>query len=252
MSLAACGGALVEDDGGSSGSSGSNTGDPISPSWPEGSGGASGDACGTSNIALATVCVPGEAKAGAPITLGVEGSGEWCVTSPMTCRVSVTGTTLVLSTVADQCGDDENCDTRALGACTTPPLAAGTYEVRFDGVWSAGPGGATRSLVVTEDATDTFCALTFENNELEADAFARTCEVDDDCTLAYEGELCTWCFCPNTAIAKSAEPAYAKELRARSSQCPGDGPDEWCPCELNVKARCDTSGTFGKCVATPL
>ena len=245
--LVACGGS-VSGGGSSSGASGS--------SGPSGNGGTSstGGLSGTSGaVASCTVqtlagdraCVPGTGRANTPITIAVDASKGClgCFTTFDPCNVTVTGDRITVSMVTRTCppagevGCPAVCTFQAT-TCTIPPLAAGTYKVDVVG---DGPHGGLpdRELVVTADGA-TSCKLPSPPNEPKPipDSYPRECATDDDCAIATIGSVCAPCTCPNTAIAKSALPAYEADYRAATSQCPPSDAQVKCGGCENHKAIC--------------
>lgn len=219
--LAACGGAAssagvdecgssascAAPDGGLSGDSGNDGGAP---------------ACTTASVIGRRACVPGTAKAGAPLELAIDASDGClgCFTT-LACKVSVAGTTITLEMQATTCppAGDVACPAVCLvpqTTCSIPALAEGTYDVKVVGDGER-PGLAPRKLVVAASASATTCTLPQPGTPpttLDTSTYATSCSEDTDCILATGGDLCTPCKCPTTAIAKTDAEKYAADARA--------------------------------------
>lgn len=222
--LVACGGD-VSGVGSSRGASGtSGNGGTSSTGGLSGTSGAVAT-CTVQTLPGDRACLPAPA-ARTPITIAVDASKGCvgCFTTFDPCNVTVTGDRITVSMFTRTCppAGDVGCPAVCTfqATCTIPPLAAGTYKVDVAG---GGPhaGLPDRELVVTADGA-TSCKLPSPPNEPKPipDIYSRECATDDDCAIAKIGSVCAPCTCPNTAIAKSALPAYEADYRAATSQCP--------------------------------
>lgn len=247
--LVACGGSATA-PGSSSGSSGS--------SGSGGDGGRDERPCSTEPLDADTACVPGTAKAGAPITIGVAASTGClgCFTTLEPCTVSVVGSAIVVTLESKVCkpAGDLACPAVCglIGTtCTLPPLAAGSYTVAVTGD-SPSSGVPPRELVVTADATASSCVLPSPGLKppiLDPDAFPKACVEDSDCVLVTAPNSCAGCACEPLAIAASGKDTYDAAYRAQRSFCPHNGNDPACsPCPPSL-ARCEKS--TGTCAIAP-
>jgi hypothetical protein len=235
--IAACGGTVVsvDDDGGGVDAGGS-----------EGGG---GGGCSTATLAGDRACVPGTARAGTQLSVGVDATEGClgCFTTFDPCVADVTGTVITLTMTTRTCPPPNAEGCPAICAlpgttCTIPALAAGTYTVVVTGETAHAP----RQLVVTDDATPTSCTLAqagLPPPPLDGARYATSCSTDDDCVVVTAGDLCSPCQCPNVAIAQSATPGYEADYRAALSQCPPQSGITECPGCFTSKAKCITSGT---------
>lgn len=183
--------------------------------------GADAASCTTSGIAELgrRACVPAAAKANAPLSIELEGSGCGSCYETFSCAVSVEGTAITVSLRAQGCTPaNALCDASCVApraTCALPALAAGTYVVTAAGE----PARTTpRQLVVADDATQTSCAISATPGPVDLTSFARTCAVDADC-VAVRTDVCAACTCPTEAIAKSDQARFDGASRAASSQC---------------------------------
>ena len=67
--------------------------------------------------------------------------------------------------------------------------------------------------------------------EVSAEGVDKSCTVDDDCTVVFEGDVCDTCKCPSAAIAKSAEAGYNAAFQG--NEC---GTSEPCAVDCAVAA----------------
>lgn len=254
----ACGGSVTsvpKDDGEHPGDGGGEQGDD------DDSPGDGGN-CSTTAFAGTRACVPGTAKAGAPLTVTVDKLdgclGCWTTFDACVGVVhpgdGANGPTVVLGPTTTTCppAGDQACPA-VCGVprvtCTIPALPAGTYAVAIQGE-TPSIGRAPRTLVVTAEATDTSCTLSDGNvppSPLDLGKYADDCLVDDDCTRV-SANLCAPCFCPNDAIAARDKSRYDADARALSAQCPPNTSDIACAACYDRKAICKA----GKCELEPM
>ncbi len=232
-------------NGGSSGSSGSSGGgDPEGDVVP--------GSCNIEPLDGTRACVPGLAKANAPITIKMETTGcsSTCggtFTEP--CEVSVSGDVVTLKASVKRCQLKEPkpcpavCEVPQID-CTIPPLAAGSYRVKLVGE-IVNSESAPRQLVVAANGDASSC--TFPNNgtppPIVASDYANTCTSANDCLAVVTGDVCGVCQCPNAAIAKSSSEKYEADVRASQSVCRSEGTASCAPCETTTPACVN-----GKCV----
>jgi hypothetical protein len=247
VALSACGGSL---NGGDASNDGGNGGDV------PGSDGGTG--CRTSTLPADRACVPGTARSNTPIFVEVAATEGClgCTTSLEPCKVDVTGTTIVVSLITTSCeASGVACPAvcqLVRTTCTLPALAVGTYTVNVSGE-PAGSALSPRTLVVADEATATSCTLPPAGEKaapLDGTVYATTCMTDDDCVIATSGNVCGTCKCPDTAIAKSAFPAYDADYRAKLSQCEPDKTELDCVACPDVRAMCQL-GPPGTCKLVP-
>jgi hypothetical protein len=255
----ACGGKLSDDPGssGSSSSGGSSSGGSSS------GGSSSGDVCTSSPVGGNRACVPGTARANAPITVEVDATDGClgCDASLEPCRVSVVGERITLAMTARVCQRDDGRECPAVCmipsvTCALPALPPGAYTVDVAGEGQRIP---PRTLVVATEASETSCALASPGSpsELDGAKYPRACSTDDDCMLATFGNACQPCHCPSAAITKGASDEYALEYeaerRARSSQCATRADGIACGACAPVKAECEIEddALTGTCTLVP-
>jgi len=253
--LVACGGS-VSSVGGSSGSSGSS-GTGSSGSSGAGSSGSSGSSgigstCSTNVLNGDRACVPGTARAGAPIQIAVAATDGClgCFTTFEPCAVTVLGDRITVSMQTKTCQPQGDVACPAVcglpgTTCTLPALKPGTYTVEVTGDKPRG-GLPPRELVVTADATATSCTLPSNGSEtppLDGAGYAKSCSIDTDCALATVGDVCAPCKCPNLAIASSSSAQYQADYRERTSQCPTTNAEVKCAGCKPVMAKCALGGT---------
>jgi len=182
---------------------------------PEDAGG-----CVTETLPGDRACVPGTARAGAPITLAL--SGDLCGGLPnQPCEVTVSGSRITVAMRVRHCPppDASPVCIQTAGSCSIPALAAGTYTVEVMGEPRA--SRPPRTLVVEAEATATSCSLPqWAPAPLDGSRYDTTCTQDTDCTPVTVGDLCAPCTCPGAAIAAKAFASYAADYRARLSECP--------------------------------
>ncbi len=106
-----------------------------------------------------------------------------------------------------------NADFDAINA-TCGPIPAGTPCA-----------GCVESLPICVGGSCT----TREVRMVTTEGVDKSCTVDDDCTVVYEGDVCSTCKCPGAAIAKSAEPAYNSAFQG--NEC---GTSEACAADCAV------------------
>lgn len=259
VSIAACGGETSSVD--------ETSRDPGVDGGGDGGGGDGGDADGGAPACTSGVvegrraCVPGIAKAGAPITLAIDASDGClgCFTT-LACKVSVSGAAITLTMESTTCppAGDLACPAVCLipeTTCTLPALAAGTYDVKVTGEGTR-PGLAPRTLVVgSAEAAASSCSLPALGTPpvpLDLTKYGTSCSVDTDCVLARGGNLCQPCGCPDGAIAATEVAKYEADFRARASTCEGDRSGVACAACAPIKAVCDTSvGLTGVCKKVP-
>ncbi|MDB4933927.1 MAG: hypothetical protein JWP87_899 [Labilithrix sp.] len=249
--LVACGGTVSAVSDGGAGGGGSSGGSGI-----DGGGGGS---CTTATLAGDRACVPGIARANVALEIAVDAAEGClgCFTTFDPCKVDVSGTTITVSMTTKTCpppGDQACPAICALPGttCKIPALAAGTYTIAVTGDGKR-TGLPPRELVVTDDATETSCKLPQPPNlpeQLAGTKYSTSCSGNDDCVLATVGDVCAPCKCPNAAIAKSAQPAYRSDYRARTSQCRARNEEIACAACAPATAFCkiDPSALTGTCV----
>jgi hypothetical protein len=249
VALAACGGTVSHDDARADGGS---AGD---------GGGDGGAACTTATLPGDRACVPGTARSKTPIEIEIAASQGClgCFTTFDPCEVVTNGSTITVGMKTRTCPPPGDQACPAICAipqtkCTLPALAAGSYTLEVSGQ-GAQTGFAPRTLVVTDDATATSCALPRPGNQpepLDGTKYTTTCSVDDDCSLATVGEICTPCKCPNLAIAKSSAATYAADYRARSSECtPNAGVACGACAPVKVTCQIEANAVTGTCAIKP-
>lgn len=167
-------------------------------------------------------CVPGTARAGAPITLAL--SGDLCGGLPNEpCEVTVSGSRITVAMRVRHCPppDASPVCIPTVGSCQIPALAAGTYTVEVMG--EPRTNRPPRTLVVEAEATATSCSLPQgARAPLDGSMYDTTCTQDTDCIPVTVGDLCAPCTCPGAAIAAKAFASYAADYRARLSECPAE------------------------------
>lgn len=224
----ACGGSV---DGGGASSSGGAGSTSSSSGGSSGGSSSGGGTCTTAAVNGNRACVPGTARANAPITVDVDATDGClgCFTKLEPCKVSVAGDRIVLAMSATTCPPQGDVACPAVCMipsvkCTIPALAAGTYTVEV-----AGEGVRTnpspRTLVVGDAGADS-CTLLSPGTPpppFDATKYGTSCSIDDDCTPARMGDPCKVCACPDTAIAKADAAKYQSDYRAGTSQCPSSG-----------------------------
>ena len=251
---AACGGSVA---GGPDGSSSSSGGSSSGGSSSGGSSGTSGGTCTSSPVAGSRACVPGTARAGAPLRIAVDATDGClgCFAKLDACTVDVVGDRITVAMTATTCEPttDRECPAVCMipsTSCDVPPLAAGEYTVEVAGEGSRS-GLAPRTIVVAADATETSCELPSPGTPpapLDGSKYARACSTDEDCVRATVGNLCQPCACPNTAIAKAAAAEYEADRRARSSQCEPQGAVVCAACApMNAKCEIQPDALTGTC-----
>lgn len=243
-----CTGGPSDAAGGSSGSSGgSSSGDP--PNLSD-----AGQTCNAGTLQGERVCVPGAAKANAPITVQAVAVGGCvgCGTTITGCKVEVAGKNITVSIESRSCTPAGVCNEACAipqVTCTIPGLAAGSYRLDFGG---GGPKG--RQLEVTEDASASSCTLpqTTDGN-ISADDFPKSCNPGepDQCELIAEGSACSPCrACPTRAVSASAVGSVDAKYRELRAACVGDlGAPACAACPPTLRAVC---GSSGQCEAQPL
>lgn len=217
-------------------------------------GGAPGPGCVTEILPGDRACVPGTARAGAPITLGL--SGAICGGVPNEpCEVTVSGSRITVAMRVRHCppADGSPMCVPTVGTCPIPALAAGTYTVEVVGEPRA--SRPPRTLVVEAEATATSCTLPKgAPAPLDGSTYDTTCTQDTDCTAVTVGDLCAPCTCPGAAIATKAFASYAADYRARLSECPAEatgGPVcAACPAPQVTCKRAEGAAT-GTCAIAP-
>ena len=256
----ACGGSV--DPGGATSSSSSTSSSSGGSSSGGSQGSSGGGACWTAEVKGNRACVPGTARAGQPITVDVDATDGClgCFTALDACKVSVTGDRIVFAMSATTCPPpgDRACPAVCMipsVKCTIPALAAGSYTVEVAGEPQRN-GLTPRTLVVTDDASASSCALLQPGTPappLDGSKYATSCSSDDDCVPARMGDPCKLCACPDTAIAKADAEKYASDFRASSSQCPSQRSQALCAACAPVKAACeiDPSALTGTCKLVP-
>jgi hypothetical protein len=205
--------------------------------------------------------VPGFAKDQGPITLTIDATENClgCFTKLNPCKVAVTGTKISIGMSTTTCPPpgDQACPAVCMLSnqeCELPPLAVGEYDVVMEG---EGPrtGLPPRKLVVTADASMNSCGLPTNGMApppLDGSKYARNCNVDADCVIARDGNMCQPCGCPTTAISKSEAARHGADARAAYSLCVPDASGIVCAACPPVKAMCDTSsGLSGTCKLVP-
>lgn len=177
--------------------------------------------CATSGIAELgrRACVPAAAKANAPLSIELEGSGCGSCYETYSCAVSVEGSAITISLRAEGCTPaNALCDASCVApraVCAIPALVAGTYQVTATGEPSR---EVPRDLVVADGATETRCELGVPTGTVDLTPFSRSCTVETDC-VAVTTDTCSPCACPTEAIAKSEQSRFDGAARAASSQC---------------------------------
>lgn len=224
-------------------------------------GGGDGAACTINAVPGNRACVPGTARANAPIEIAVLATEGClgCFTTFEPCKVEVNDKLITVTMVSKTCPPpgDQACPAVCMlprTTCTLPALSEGTYTVRVtgEGADSASP---KRELVVAADGGVASCTLPSPPNPpdpMEGSKYSKSCAADADCEVVSVGSLCT-CACPNFAIAKSSLSDYESDKRAHLSQCEPASPVACGPCQSKV-AKCDRAddggGVSGTCVLT--
>ncbi|MDB4943850.1 MAG: hypothetical protein JWP97_3384 [Labilithrix sp.] len=256
VAVVACGGSVspVGEGASSSSSSSSSSGGSSSGGSSSGTSGGgssgSGGTCTIGSLPGDRACVPGTARAGQPISVGVDASEGClgCFTAFEPCDVTVSGTTVLVTMRTKTCtpAGDVACPPVCASprtTCVIPPLAAGTYTVSVSGEGSRSYLPA-RELVVTDGAGETSCALPPSGEEpapLDGNAFGKSCNQDSDCTPIFAGSQCAQCACANDAVSTSELPAYEAARRARISQCAPPGAPAPCAACRTPVAVCEIS-----------
>ena len=74
--------------------------------------------------------------------------------------------------------------------------------------------------------------------QVSTEGVDKSCTVDDDCTVVFEGDVCSTCKCPGAAIAKSAEPGYNSAFQGNecgmSEPCAADCAQAVATCQDGV------------------
>ena len=243
----ACGGATSDVD------SSSGSGDGGAGGGDGGTGnGDGGTTCTKAAVNGRRACVPGTASEGTALTVDIDASDGClgCFTT-LACNVQVTGTTITLAMESTTCPPAGDLACPAVcqipqTKCTIPALAAGTYEVKVAG---EGPriGLGPRKLLVAPASAETAASCSLGQigtppEPLDVSKLSTSCSTDQDCMLAFDGNVCGPCTCPSTAIATSAAKEYEALLRARSSQCETRQDGVACAACAPVKASCKIDG----------
>jgi hypothetical protein len=82
---------------------------------------------------------------------------------------------------------------------------------------------------------------------IRASDYDQSCTKDDDCALAYSGDVCG-CTCPNDPISKRGQQAYSAQLQQLRGQC-RSRPAIACDCGALSEPMCATEG---KCTTRPI
>jgi hypothetical protein len=141
-------------------------------------------------------------------------------------------------------GDDTNPDVeRSAGSGTGSKSGSGQGG-------GAGTGGSTGSGTATPTPTGTTLPPSTPPNNtksISASEFNRSCSVDSDCVLVYQGQVCNQCQCATSgtggSIAKTDQSKYNSTLSDRRNDppCPPETDQACAPCATTFVAACNAN-----------